>query len=79
MPGLLNLFLDDNNLLASNGHSRRTIGQGGSEAFVAYNTVGAAQILHLQVSDPLPYYFGEGGPVLDGEFGNSQAAPGLYS
>ena len=79
MAGLLDLFLDDSNLLAANGHSRRTVGQGGSENFVAYNVVGAAQTLHLNVSDPLPYYGSAGGPVLDGEFGDSQAGESPFS
>lgn len=78
MAGLLDLFLQDNSLLVQNGHSRRVAGQAGTENFVAYNTVGAAQTLHNQITAPLPYFGGAGGPIIDGEFGDSQATQGLF-
>lgn len=76
---LIDLFLQDNSTLQANGHSRRNSGQAGTENFVAYNTVGAAQTLHNQISAPLPYFGTQGGPILDGEFGDSQVSPSPFS
>ena len=76
MAGLLDFFLSDNTLLAANGHSRRATGQGATETYTSYNTVGATQELHLLVSDPLPYYGTQGGPINTTDVGGSAVDTG---
>ena len=66
MSGLLDIFQNDQFGLGDSAHSRKLKGNQNLEVdFIAYNTVGAAQTLHNQITAPLPYKGSAAGPIND--------------